>query len=325
MAVASSLIDDLHKAGIPVCDRAVVEPLAGGVSCDVWLVDTEIGQIVVKRPLEKLRVAASWHAPVERGESEVRWLKRARTIDPAMAPEVCAELPGHGFAMRFIPDAPVWKDELVSGRVDPQFAGLVGSRIAQVHAATAQNADDRAAFANQAMFHALRIDPFLLHVSRNDAELADELRDQANALETHKTALVHGDVSPKNILVTNDGPVFIDAECAVYGDPAFDLAFCITHLLLKTVWLDDPRMQEAARRMVAAYSDKIDWEPVEPFDLRTGRYTAGLLLARIEGKSPAPYLTAPENIRIVREQARTLLKTPAAISQLVDHWQRNLA
>lgn len=325
MTVASSLIDDLRKAGIPINDHAVVEPLAGGVSCDVWLVDTQIGKLVAKRPLEKLRVAASWHAPVERGESEVRWLKRARMIDPAMAPEVCAELSGHGFAMRFISDAPVWKDELAAGRVDPQFAGLVGSRIAQVHAATAQNADDRAAFANQAMFHALRVDPFLLHVARRDAELEDELRDQANALETRKTALVHGDVSPKNILVTSNGPVFIDAECAVYGDPAFDLAFCITHLLLKTVWLDDPRIQEAAHRMVAAYCDRIDWEPVEPFNLRAGRYTASLLLARIEGKSPAPYLTAPKHIRIVREQARVLLKTPSAITQLVEHWQRNLA
>ena len=51
-----------------------------------------------------------------------------------------------------------------------------------------------------------------------------------------KRALVHGDVSPKNILVGPRGPVFLDAECAWYGDPAFDLAFCLNHLLLKCLW-----------------------------------------------------------------------------------------
>lgn len=325
MTVASSLIDELREAGIRVGDHAAVTPLAGGVSCDVWLVNTAIGRIVAKRPLEKLRVAASWHAPIERGSSEIRWLKRARAIDPSMAPEVCAELPGHGFAMRFIPDAPVWKDELVAGRVDPQFAAELGRRLARVHAASAQNAEDRAAFANDAMFHALRIDPFLLHVARKDADLAGELRDQAHDLATRKIALVHGDVSPKNILVTRDGPVFLDAECAVYGDPAFDLAFCTTHLLLKSVWLDDRRIHEAALALVAAYREGIDWEAIEDFDLRAGRYTAGLLLARIMGKSPAPYLTDPDHIRIVGKQARARLKAPTAIGELVDNWQRNFA
>ena len=325
MSVASSLIDELRKAGIPVGDHAVATPLAGGVSCDVWLVDTGIGKIVAKRPLEKLRVAASWHAPIERGSSEIRWLRRARAIDPSMAPEVCAELPGHGFAMSFIQDAPVWKDELIAGRVDPQFAAQVGRRLAKVHAATAQNADDRAAFANEAMFHALRIDPFLLHVARKDPDVADELRDQAHDFATRKIALVHGDVSPKNILVTGDGPVFLDAECAVYGDPAFDLAFCTTHLLLKSVWLDDRRIQQAALALVAAYSEEIDWEAADSFDLRAGRYTAGLLLARIMGKSPAPYLTDPHHIRTVAEQARARLKARATIGELVGNWQRKLA
>lgn len=325
MTAASSLIGDLRAAGIAVGDDATVQPLTGGVSCDVWLVDSEIGQLVAKRPLEKLRVAASWHAPVERGTSELRWLKRARGINAAMAPEICAQLPGHGFAMRFIPDAPVWKDELIAGRVDPSFAAQVGRLLAQVHAATANDPDDRAAFANDAMFHALRIDPFLLHVARSNPALAEELRASAHELATRKTALVHGDVSPKNILVGGDGPVFLDAECAVFGDPAFDLAFCTTHLLLKHVWLDNPCLKASARELVAAYREGIDWEAAEDPDWRAGRYTAGLLLARIEGKSPAPYLTEPHHIEIVREQARARLMNPAPITQLVADWQRNLA
>lgn len=320
----ADIIADLRGAGLVGEGEVVLEPLTGGVSCDVWKVGTPSGPIVVKRPLEQLRVAAEWHAPVERGASEVRWLKRARGVDPRMAPEVLAELPGYGFAMRFLPDCPVWKDELTAGRVDTDFAAAVGARIAAVHAATANSAADRTAFPTDAMFRALRVDPFLLHVADHDAELAPLLRALADELSARKIALVHGDVSPKNILVGVDGPVFLDAECAVYGDPAFDLAFCATHLLLKAVWLGDARLNTGAAALVDAYRGGIDWEDPAGLLLRAGKLTAALLLARVEGKSPAPYLTDPDHKRIVRDQARALLLAPAHIDALVAHWKRTL-
>jgi len=320
----AAIIDDLRGAGLTVADGAVPEPLTGGVSCDVWKVETADGPVVVKRPLEQLRVAAEWHAPVERGASEVRWLRRARAVDARMVPEVLAELPGYGFAMRFLPGAPVWKDELVAGHVDTAFAAAVGARIAAVHAATAGDAAERDAFPTDAMFRALRVDPFLLYVADHDAELAPALRALAADLSDRKMALVHGDVSPKNILAAADGPVFLDAECAVYGDPAFDLAFCTTHLLLKTVWLGDARLREAAAAMVAAYRTRIDWEDPAELLVRAGRLTAALLLARVEGKSPAPYLTDPEHRCVVREQARALLLAPVSLDQLVVQWKRTL-
>jgi aminoglycoside phosphotransferase (APT) family kinase protein len=321
----ADIIDGLRDAGLVGEGDVVLEPLTGGVSCDVWKVETPAGPIVVKRPLEQLRVAAEWHAPIERGQSEVRWLRRARGVDARSAPEVLAELPGYGFAMRFLPGSPVWKDELMAGRIDAGFAAAVGRGIAAVHAATANNSADRDAFPNDAMFRALRVDPFLLYVAEHDAELAPVLRALADDLSSHKIALVHGDVSPKNILVSRDGPVFLDAECAVYGDPAFDLAFCTTHLLLKAVWSGDARLNEAAGTLVAAYRTGIDWEEAEAVLLRAGKLTAALLLARVEGKSPAPYLTDPEHKRIVREQARALMRAPSPIDALVSNWKRKFA
>jgi len=322
----ADIVDELRGAGLVGERDVVLEPLTGGVSCDVWKVETPSGPIVVKRPLEQLRVAAEWHAPVERGQSEVRWLRRARGVDPRIAPEVLAELPtGHAFAMRFLPGCPVWKDELVAGRVDVDFAAAVGRGIAAVHAATANKAADRDAFPNDEMFRALRVDPFLLHVARKDAELAPALEALASELLSAKIALVHGDVSPKNILVSADGPVFLDAECAVYGDPAFDLAFCTTHLLLKAVWLDDHRLTKAAGMLVDAYRAGIDWEDADGLLLRAGQLTAALLLARVEGKSPAPYLTDPEHRRIVRDQARALIVVPQPLDDFVTHWKRTLA
>lgn len=326
MTTGADIVEELRGAGLVGEGDVVLEPLTGGVSCDVWKVETASGPIVVKRPLEQLRVAAEWHAPVERGQSEVRWLRRARGVDPRIAPEVLAELPtGHAFAMRFLPGCPVWKDELVAGRVDIDFAAAVGRGIAAVHAATANNTADRDAFPNDEMFRALRVDPFLLHVARNDAELAPALNMLAAGLMSRKIALVHGDVSPKNILVSADGPVFLDAECAVYGDPAFDLAFCTTHLLLKAVWLADHWLAQAADMLVDTYRAGISWEDADGLLLRSGELAAALLLARVEGKSPAPYLTDPEHKRIVRDQARALILVPQPLDALVTHWKRTLA
>lgn len=326
VADAADIVEGLRVAGLVGEGDVALEPLTGGVSCDVWKVETPTGPIVVKRPLPQLRVAAEWHAPVERGQSEVRWLRRARGVDARIAPEVLAELPtGHAFAMRFLPGCPVWKDELTAGRVDVDFAAAVGRGILAVHSATANNPADRDAFPTDAMFRALRVDPFLLHVAQKDSELAPALYALADDLVGRKIALVHGDVSPKNILVSADGPVFLDAECAVYGDPAFDLAFCTTHLLLKAVWLGDARLGESAGALVDAYRAGIDWEDPADLLLRAGKLTAALLLARVEGKSPAPYLTDPEHRRIVRNQARALLLSPAALDALVTHWKRKLA
>jgi aminoglycoside phosphotransferase (APT) family kinase protein len=322
----ADIIAELRGVGLVGEGDVALEPLTGGVSCDVWKVETPSGPIVVKRPLPQLRVAAEWLAPVERGISEVRWLRRARGVDVRIAPEVLAELPtGHAFAMRFLPGCPVWKDELIAGRVDADFAAAVGRSIASVHAATANSDGDRHAFPNDEMFRALRVDPFLLYVARRDAELAPVLRALADDLSSRKVALVHGDVSPKNILVSADGPVFLDAECAVYGDPAFDLAFCTTHLLLKAVWLDDARLNEAAAALVDAYRAGIEWEAANGLLLRAGKLTAALLIARVEGKSPAPYLTDPEHQRIAREQARALILAPAPVDTLVANWKRIIA
>lgn len=323
--VSEDMLEALRRAGLVDAASPPPEPLAGGVSCDVWKLEGPAGPIVLKRPLAQLRVEADWRAPVERSASEVRWLRRARDVNPAMAPEVLADFPAeHAFVLRFLPGCPVWKDELIAGRVDADFAAAVGRRIAAVHSATAGNPADCEAFPDNSMFLALRVDPFILHIARKDAELAPILTALADRLLSCRAALVHGDVSPKNILVSADGPVFLDAECAVYGDPAFDLAFCTSHLLLKAVWLGDERLKLAASSLVQGYAAGIDWE--EPADLlaRAGQLTAALLLARIEGKSPAPYLTQETHKHIVHRQARALLQSPIALDALVAGWKRTV-
>ena len=141
-----------------------------------------------------------------------------------------------------------------------------------------------------------------------------------------RLALVHGDVSPKNILVGPQGPVFLDAECAWYGDPAFDLAFCLNHLLLKGLWV--PVRRKAFLKcfdvLSEAYLQGATWEAAAAIESRTATLLPGLLLARVDGKSPVEYLTAESAKDFVREIAGRLLQSPpATLAEVRDAWQRS--
>ncbi len=194
---------------------------------------------MVKRALPKLRVAADWRAPPERAAAEVAWIRLVAGIEPNWVPKILGEdRARHLFAMEFLPPEiyPVWKAELAAGRVDVAFAGAVGAALARIHAATAGNADVAAEFHNGAQFQALRLEPYLLFTAERHPHLAPAFGHEVARIAGARIALMQGDISPKNILCGPDGPVFLDAETACYGDPAFDLAFCLNHFLLKAVW-----------------------------------------------------------------------------------------
>ncbi len=128
---------------------------------------------------------------------------------------------------------------------------------------------------------------------------------------------MHGDVSPKNILAAPHGPVFLDAECACYGDPAFDLAFCLNHLLLKAVWhpKDANMLFEAFSALKNAYSPNAD------LDRRAAALLSAFLLARIDGKSPVEYLTEEAQKEFVRARAKEFLcQTSLSLNGLGRQW-----
>ncbi|HSH07944.1 MAG TPA: aminoglycoside phosphotransferase family protein, partial [Burkholderiales bacterium] len=268
--------------------RAV--PLAGGVSSDIWRVESDAGPICVKRALPRLRVAQLWEAPVERNLYERRWMQTASRIVPGIAPRVLAYDDAGMFAMDFLDPAcyPVWKAELRAGRAEPSFARQLGVRLARVHAATADDAAVAAQFATDAGFHAIRLEPYLLATAARHPDLAAPLEALAARTAATRRALVHGDVSPKNILVGPQGPVLLDAECAWYGDPAFDIAFCLNHLLLKCLW----RSSAAAGFLACfdalgqAYLEGVHWESCAALEARAASLLPGLFLARVDGKSP---------------------------------------
>ena len=301
-----------------------VASLSGGVSCDVLLVEVERRPpVVVKRALAKLRVDADWRAPVERSESEVAWLVLAAELDQRIVPRVIAQDPArHLFAMAYLPKEkyPVWKDRLAQGDADPGFAAEVGSWLGRLHASTARSPSIARRFGAREQFHALRLDPYLLYTAARHPDVATRIRALSENVAHANIALMHGDVSPKNILCGPETPVFLDAETACYGDPAFDLAFCLNHLLLKGVW--HPEFRASCARcfdaLTRAYLEQVNWELAEHLESRALPLLASLLLARIDGKSPVEYLAGDEAKKdFVRGQAiRYLTATPSGLSEL---------
>jgi aminoglycoside phosphotransferase (APT) family kinase protein len=307
-------------------ERPHAAALAGGVSSDIWRVDLRDGPIVVKRALPRLRVAQLWEAPVERNRYERRWLEAANAIVPGAAPRVLAGDDEGFFAMQYLPGLPVWKAELHAGRAESAFAGDVGRKLAAIHDATARRAEVAADFATDASFHALRLEPYLLAAARVNGAVASRLKNLSDATAKNKLALVHGDVSPKNILVGPQGAVFLDAECAWYGDPAFDLAFCLNHLLLKCLWAPAHKESFLAcfDSLLSSYRENLSWERPQDLEQRAASLLPGLLLARVDGKSPAEYLTLDAQRELVRSFAtQFLLHPPANLAELRNAWQKS--
>jgi 5-methylthioribose kinase len=316
--------------GLVETEAYSASPLTGGVASDIWLIQSGSLAFVVKKALAQLRVAQEWRAPVSRNASEVEWMLEAARVVPASVPRILAHDADRGiFAMSYLePDRhPIWKAELMVGRVDSDFAALIGRQVARIHAATAGRADIVTKFDNDATFHALRLEPYLEATARAHPDLADALFGLSHTVSATKKALVHGDISPKNLLVGPDGPVILDAECAWYGDPSFDMAFCLNHLILKSVHLPrfKPAFIGAFDAMSAAYLEAVDWEPRADIEARIAALLPALTLARIDGKSPVEYLTRDQDKRHVRAFAARLVERPArSLDEIVEHWKKEL-
>jgi 5-methylthioribose kinase len=287
-------------------ESAGLRALSGGVSSDIWRVDLSRGPVCVKRALPRLRVAQLWEAPVERNRYERLWLQAAGEAVPGCTPAVLSWDDAQGlFAMQYL-DYPVWKERLRRGDADPAFAAKVGTALAAIHAATAQRDEVAKRFPTDDIFYAIRLEPYLVATGKKHPDLHWKFDSLVKRTANHRVALVHGDVSPKNILVGPKGPIFLDAECAWYGDPAFDLAFCLNHLVLKSFWVPNPDLRKCFESMKEHYLAGVTWE--SRIEERVAALLPALMLARVDGKSPVEYLDDAQR-GSVRELAKKMLKS----------------
>lgn len=305
-------------------EDVVAQALAGGVSSGIYRVDLRSGSYCVKQALPQLKVAKEWKVPVERVFSEIEYLRTVGDIVPGRVPRVVGEDEAtKSFVMEFLgPECRNWKAELLAARISPSVAQQVGDVLGRIHAATADRADLAQRFATDANFYAIRLEPYLVEASRVHPQLADRLLALVDRTAGTRRVLVHGDVSPKNILVAPRGPVLLDAECAWFGDPAFDVAFCLNHFLLKAVHM--PQHTEALMACYSAFkqawSPHVAWEDKQAVEARIASLLPGLTLARVDGKSPVEYLGEPQRDTVRKLAINLLQQSPSSLDVVAAYW-----
>jgi 5-methylthioribose kinase len=287
--------------------------LGGGVSNHVLLAEAPGLRCVVKQALGRLRVAQEWLCTPTRIHREAAALRELHPLlPPGAVPGVLFEdFDHHVIAIEAAPEgARSWKDCLLAGEISHDTA----SRTGALHGAWLHHgapARWRELFGDLAVFDDLRVDPYYRSTAKHHPDLSSRFEALIQKCLNRRISLTHGDLSPKNILVHGASVMLIDLEVIHFGDPAFDAAFLTNHLLLKAFHqpAHAPALAEAAqaywRTLIETAGPEFDWLPAAAME-----HLGGLMLARIDGKSPVEYLGEPARIQ-VRAAARELLESPA--------------
>jgi len=305
--------------------------LAGGVSSGIYRVDLRSGSYCLKQALPKLKVAKDWSVPVDRVFAEIAWLRVVGQIVPGHVPEVLGQDDASkSFVMAYLgPEYRNWKSELLAGRIDREAARAVGEVLGRIHANTADDPRLAPRFANDQNFHAIRLEPYLVETARMHPALSAHLLAIVARTARTRRVLVHGDVSPKNIMLGPQGPVLLDAECAWWGDPAFDVAFCLNHFLIKAAHLPAccDALMASYRAFAGAYFAQVHWEPVPALQERVAALLPALALARVDGKSPVEYLDEPrrEAVRQLTCRLMSEVATPPTLEAIAVRWTAEFA
>jgi aminoglycoside phosphotransferase (APT) family kinase protein len=294
--------------------------LTGGVSNRTVLVERPSGEAwVLKQALPKLRVPVDWFCPPERIEREALGLRfLARLAPPETVPVLVFEdLSEHLLAMQAVPQPHEnWKSMLLAGRLEETHVEQFARLIARIHS-QARGAALPADFADRTYFEALRLEPYYSYTMGRAPEAAGFL--DALMAETRGTrdTLVHGDYSPKNVLVHRGKLVLLDHEVVHIGDPAFDIGFSMAHLLSKAHHL--PALRErfaaAALRYFAIYM--ADAGADEP---RCIRHSLACLLARVCGRSQLEYLDHSEKTKQRAAVAALMAAPPSTMSAMIEEF-----
>ncbi|WP_440875996.1 phosphotransferase family protein [Thalassotalea sp. PLHSN55] len=302
------MIELLKAKGFELSKNTQLTSLTGGVSCDIFLVQDGENCFVVKQALAKLKVKQDWFADTNRNMYEQRYLQYLNTILPQCAPKVIAAFEHDNlFVMEYLGNQHQdWKKRLLQKEFCSQTAHLIGYALGVIHQKSWLDPIAKDQFDSDDNFKELRLAPYFETLADSYPEQRPAISALCQKIAGRKLCLVHGDFSPKNILVKKGDVKIIDCEVAWFGDPAFDVAFMLHHLFLKYFHFNDPALLKLSRTFINAYQSALT--PVYltdvPFD-HIANITALLMLARIDGKSPVEYLSQQEK-KQVRKFALTL-------------------
>jgi 5-methylthioribose kinase len=312
----------IEKKIISASDQAEVEILTGGVSNVVLAITTKNQKMVLKQALAELMVAQKWEADQRRAIVEANAIALFHKLSPDQVPNLVFLDPERFILIldRVPVGSTVWKSDLLDGVINPDIAEVLGTTLAQWHNFGEKDKEARLQFMEDSLFEQLRIDPFYRFVAAKNDALKPVISRLIKELEGDKTTIVHGDFSPKNIMVGMDDQVYIlDFEVTHVGNPVFDLAFLLAHLLCKKFRTDEPLEEKllgaSAERFINAY------EVIRPIDSSLSLHTALIALARVEGKSPVNYLDSSKQSALV-SYTKGILGKGEEIS-IVDLFQRS--
>lgn len=290
---------------------ATVEELGWGISNLVLKVSSEEACMVIKQSLPKLRVESDWSFDRSRIAGEELCMRYLGGLLPSgWVPRVV-----HSDQENFIfgmtcapPGGTLWKKELLEGQVELSAAAAAGKLLAYIHRRAANDDTAAALFADQTVLIQGRIEPYHLTAARVHPELASLIEAEVERLLSTRLTLVLGDYCPKNTFVYSDHLLILDFEVAHWGDPAFDIAFCLNHLILKAACFSRSAdaLLAAAHTFWNAYRDGME-EDGGRTEAAAVRELGCLLLARIDGKSKVEYIESEATKELVRRLAGAIL------------------
>ena len=299
----NELVKHLHDKGMLVSTKASITPLKGGVSCEIVLIDDGKNRFVLKRALEKLKVKDDWFANIERNTTEQHFLTYVDTFLPQSVPKILyKDSEQHFFCMEMLENGlENWKTLLLNKQFNKAYAQEAGTLLGKIHAKSVGDTEAEKLFDTLESFKQLRIEPYLLKTGERHPELQGYFNEEATRLALVKKCLVHGDFSPKNILVNPDRLVILDCEVAWYGDPIFDLAFFLNHFALKALLHaeETTTVLDLFIEVWNAYKKEANILIDSEFEQRLTHLLAMLMLARVDGKSPVEYLNSKQQ-QIIR-------------------------
>ncbi len=319
-----SVLPYLRQRGL-LTGVATVETLTGGVSCVVLAVKNAEVDFVVKQALPELKTKAKWLADQRRAIVEASAMQVYHAITPDSVPELIDCDPAEfTLTMSRLPRSCTnWKIDMLEGRIHPEMGGKLGSILAKWHNATAMSAEIREEFMEGALFEQLRVAPFYRAVATVNPQLIPVINQLIAEITQIKNTLVHGDFSPKNIMATTENrPIVLDFEVAHTGNPVFDLAFLLAHLLCKVIRTENKAEKELLLATATQFLNTYKANTQLPVAASLPRHIALITLARVEGVSPVNYLDQPAQQHLIAITKAALLDSDMSFEMLFESANR---
>ena len=309
----STVVAYLTKRGI-ISGLAEVEELTGGVSNVVLGIKSGDKDLVLKQALPQLKVAAVWKADQRRAIVEANGMKLLHSITPESVPDLI-DLDPDEFTLtmdRLPRECTVWKTDLLEGVIKPSIGEDLGRILATWHNFGASSKEALDAYMEDSLFDQLRVTPFYRAVAKVNPALDNRIQELITEISTMKITLVHGDFSPKNIMITGaDKPIVLDFEVMHTGNPVFDLGFVSAHLLCKFLRTEDSTQRALLRETAIAFINSYAKTCSIPVSTSLPHHVAVIALARVEGVSPVNYLDEAAKAR-VQSVTKSAIANPSA-------------